>query len=95
MPTLTAAILARDHHRCAYCGGVATHRDHIVPIALRRRHKGYDGPEYQVAACSPCNWRKGTRRLVPPSWAHRIGELPSGPWRVWGGSPEGLRTVIR
>lgn len=51
-------------------------------------------PEYllvTVPACGPCNWRKGTRRLVPPSWEPRIELLnellPGTPWRTWDGSP--------
>lgn len=91
MPTSTKTILERDGYRCAYCGGRAIHRDHIVPIALRRRHTGFDGPEYQVASCGPCNWRKGTRRLAPVGFA--IDTLPSSGWQVWDGGriPEVLR----
>ena len=70
---------------CAYCGKArAIHKDHIVPKALRRRHGGWD--DVTVPACGPCNWRKGTLRLVPPSWADRLHELPGvKPWRVWDG----------
>ena len=83
MPINTAMILERDGHRCAYCGGRAIHRDHIVPVALRRRHEGFDGPDYQVAACGPCNWRKGTRRLVPVGFD--MSGLPSKGWQEWDG----------
>jgi 5-methylcytosine-specific restriction endonuclease McrA len=93
--TATQRILARDGYRCAYCGGRAIHADHIVPVALRRRHRGYAGAEFLVAACGDCNWRKGTRRLAPASFAARLGELPGSGWRVWDGSVEMLREVVR
>jgi 5-methylcytosine-specific restriction endonuclease McrA len=80
---------------CAYCGcSPAVHNDHIVPKALRRRHPGWES--VTVRACMICNVRKGTRRLVPPSWADRIYELPgTKPWMVWDGDPLKLRAVLR
>ena len=52
-------ILRRDNYICQYCGRKSSHLtiDHIVP-----RHMG--GPHSWlnlVAACSPCNRRKGGR----------------------------------
>lgn len=52
-------ILRRDNYTCQYCGRKSSHLtiDHIVP-----RHMG--GPHSWlnlVAACSPCNRRKGGR----------------------------------
>lgn len=42
-----------------------------------------------VPACFGCNIRKGSRRLVPPSWASKVPLLneyfPGVPWRVWTG----------
>lgn len=44
-----------------------------------------------VPSCLICNVNKGTRRLVPVSWADRIEALNDffggAPWRVWMGSP--------
>jgi 5-methylcytosine-specific restriction endonuclease McrA len=92
--TRTQRILQRDNYRCAYCGGRAFQADHIVPVALRRRHPGFDTDDYLVASCPRDNWRKGTRRLVPPSWADRLHELPgTRPWAVWDGGP--LPEVLR
>ena len=41
-----------------------------------------------VPSCFKCNVLKGTRKLVPPSWADRIPALKAaipGAWRVWTG----------
>lgn len=91
--------------RCAYCRKArAVNRDHVVPKALR---KGYEAnqrvvSEWQkeaipldllgtVPSCFNCNIRKGTRRLVPPSWADRVEDLNrffgGREWRVWSGDP--------
>lgn len=91
--TRTQRILARDGYRCRYCGDRAVHADHVVPVALRRRHKGYDGDEWLVASCAADNWRKGTRRLAPPDFD--LSTLPGSGWRNWNGDVEALRTVVR
>lgn len=77
---------------CSYClTAHAIHKDHIVPKALRRRHEGWD--EETVPACGPCNWRKGTRRLVPMDY-ERFAELPGiRPWAEWDGSEEMLKEI--
>jgi 5-methylcytosine-specific restriction protein A len=54
---LSAAVLARDGYQCAYCGGLATTADHVVP----RSRGGSDDPSNLVAACRRCNSRKGGR----------------------------------
>ncbi|HEX9746570.1 MAG TPA: HNH endonuclease [bacterium] len=53
------AILARDNHRCQYCGGnsVKMTVDHIVP----RKFGGRFTWENLVCACSRCNAKKGDR----------------------------------
>jgi 5-methylcytosine-specific restriction endonuclease McrA len=69
-------VLARDGHRCAYCGGQATTIDHVLP----RSRGGGNSWTNTVAACSGCNGRKGDRtpaeagmvlRIEPtvPTWA--------------------------
>jgi 5-methylcytosine-specific restriction endonuclease McrA len=52
-------VFARDQQRCQYCGnsGVELTLDHVVP-----RHRGGTHEwENLVAACRPCNHRKGGR----------------------------------
>ncbi len=69
-------VIQRDEGRCAYCGGHATTVDHVLP----RSRGGKNTWKNTVAACSPCNQRKGDRtpvearmplRVTPaaPSWA--------------------------
>ena len=52
-------ILKRDGHKCAYCGraDLPLTIDHIFP----RSRGGDDSWENLVAACLPCNNRKGDR----------------------------------
>lgn len=52
-----ALILARDGHRCLYCGKSAAHVDHTHP----RAHGGGDEWWNLVAACSYCNLGKHAR----------------------------------
>jgi len=77
-------ILARDGHRCAYCGaGDSTLTvDHVFPRSRSSPEHPLGGStswENCVAACVPCNARKGNRtpqeagmelRVVPkqPRW---------------------------
>jgi hypothetical protein len=50
-------VLRRDRHACAYCGRKATTVDHVVP----RCQGGPTTWANLVAACFPCNQRKGGR----------------------------------
>lgn len=67
-------LFARDHYRCQYCGRhqsdlkprEALTRDHLVPIS----RGGLNVWTNVVAACSPCNARKGNRL------SHEIGMVP-------------------
>ncbi|EOM76617.1 HNH endonuclease [Rhodococcus rhodnii] len=53
-----AAILARDRHRCAYCGrGGARTVDHVHP----KSRGGGETFGNLVAACAACNGRKANR----------------------------------
>jgi len=53
-----AAVLARDHHRCAYCGQPGARTvDHVFP----KSRGGGDHYGNIVAACSDCNGRKADR----------------------------------
>lgn len=71
-----SGVLQRDGHRCAYCSGAATTVDHVQPSS----RGGKNTWSNTVAACGPCNQRKGDRtpveagmplRITPtaPSWA--------------------------
>lgn len=48
-------ILERDGRVCRWCGGRATTADHVVAVA----EGGPDDDDNLVAACSPCNRRRG------------------------------------
>lgn len=69
-------VLARDRHRCAYCGRHANTIDHLVP---RSRGGGWTW-ENTVAACSPCNERKGNR--TPAEARMRLLVRPWHPTRA-------------
>ena len=71
VPSLRERVFARDGHRCVYCGLVlppeALSLDHVQP-----RLRGGDSSEGNlVAACRPCNARKGS--LAAWAW---LAELP-------------------
>lgn len=52
-------VMAKWEHACAYCGArdVPLTMDHVVP----RASHGSDRPSNLVAACIPCNERKGSK----------------------------------
>lgn len=53
-------VFARDADTCQYCGDAASSLDHVVPRSRGGRHEW----ENVVAACGPCNSRKGDRLLA-------------------------------
>lgn len=55
-----SAVLARDKHRCAYCGETANTIDHVYPRVLG----GASCFKNVVASCEPCNRAKGERLLA-------------------------------
>ena len=57
---IPSVVVLRDEFRCQYCGskGDLTF-DHVVP----RASGGITSWENVVAACSPCNLRKGSKSL--------------------------------
>lgn len=57
LPEDRHAILDRDCHRCAYCGGDADAVDHIQP----KSNGGGNGDVNLIACCRYCNSRKGAR----------------------------------
>ena len=87
---------------CAYCRRrLAVTRDHVVPRQLRRHYQPNRKVEQRpripsefmatVPCCLTCNVNKGTRHLVPPSWADKVAALNEffcgAEFRVWDGSP--------
>ncbi len=69
-PLNRRGIFARDGHRCQYCGAAAESIDHVVP----RSKGGEHAWENVVAACRPCNVRKGDRLLARrPPWSSGVG----------------------
>jgi 5-methylcytosine-specific restriction endonuclease McrA len=69
------AILARDGHRCQYCGrdGMALTVDHVVP---RERGGGGDW-ENLVTCCTKCNNVKGNR--TPAEADMKLLKMPRRP----------------
>ena len=86
-------VLARDEHRCQYCGARAETLDHVVP---RSRGGGHTWDNV-VAACRPCHVHKGDRLLPdtrlelrrPPvvprrtAWVTVLVEQVPEAWRPW------------
>jgi 5-methylcytosine-specific restriction endonuclease McrA len=54
-------ILARDRYRCQYCGAKGTVFELTIDHILPGSRGGSTSPENLVAACFPCNQRKGDR----------------------------------
>jgi 5-methylcytosine-specific restriction endonuclease McrA len=64
VPMTRRAVLARDSHRCGYCGSRADTIDHVRP----RSRGGLHAWTNVVAACARCNHRKGDRLLSELGW---------------------------
>ena len=71
-------ILKRDNHRCQYCGrgSLPLTIDHVIP----RQLGGGDTWNNLVAACHPCNVRKGNRR--PSDAEMNLLKEPHKPSRI-------------
>lgn len=65
-------VFARDGSQCQYCGDAADSIDHVLPRAKGGEHVW----ENVVAACRPCNIRKGDRLLAETSLSLRKVPLP-------------------
>jgi len=72
-PLSRQGVLARDSHRCQYCGSAAETLDHVVPRSRGGRHVW----ENLVAACRRCNHTKADRTLEELGW--NLDRLPSAP----------------
>lgn len=69
-------VLARDRHRCSYCGCRATSVDHLLP----RSRGGAWTWLNTVAACGACNARKADR--TPAEAGMRLRHDPWQPTRA-------------
>jgi 5-methylcytosine-specific restriction endonuclease McrA len=72
-PLSRQGVLARDSHRCQYCGSTAETLDHVVPRSRGGRHVW----ENLVAACRRCNHTKADRTLEELGWS--LNQLPAAP----------------
>jgi 5-methylcytosine-specific restriction endonuclease McrA len=59
VPLNRRAIFMRDGNRCQYCGSGAENIDHVIPRSRGGEHVW----ENVVAACQPCNAKKGDKML--------------------------------
>lgn len=72
-PLSRRAVFARDDGRCQYCGRSAENLDHVLP----RSRGGSHSWENVVAACRPCNTRKGAR--TPEEAGMGLDRWPQSP----------------
>jgi 5-methylcytosine-specific restriction endonuclease McrA len=73
-PVNRREVLRRDNHACQYCGSrKQLTLDHVVP----RSKGGTHSWDNVVAACSPCNARKGDR--VPHDAGLKLKAQPKAP----------------
>jgi 5-methylcytosine-specific restriction endonuclease McrA len=56
-----AKVLERDGWVCHWCGGPARSVDHLIPLIAG----GPSTEDNLVAACGPCNSKRGARYLKP------------------------------
>lgn len=78
-PLSRQGVLARDGHRCQYCGSSAETLDHVLPRSRGGRHVW----ENLVAACRRCNHTKADRTLDELGWSlHRQPAAPRGAQRI-------------
>lgn len=86
VPMTRAALMHRDHYRCAYCGGRAETIDHVVPRSRGGQHRW----DNCVACCARCNHRKADRLLAELGW--RLRTVPTCPrgqhWRLLATVPD-------
>jgi 5-methylcytosine-specific restriction endonuclease McrA len=77
------AVMARDGHRCQYCGAHADSIDHVTPRSKGGEHSW----DNVVAACRPCNVRKRDRLLHESGM--RLRHVPAVPhgivWSIVAG----------
>jgi len=64
VPLSNKTVLIRDGFKCAYCGEKARTIDHVFPKSKGGAHEWTN----VVAACQPCNQKKGNRTLEQMGW---------------------------
>lgn len=71
------AVLARDAYTCQYCGreSAGLTVDHVIP----RSRGGSSHWDNIVAACAPCNRKKGNRLPTEAAMPLRTSPKPPGP----------------
>jgi 5-methylcytosine-specific restriction endonuclease McrA len=85
-PLSRQGVLARDGHRCQYCGSAAETLDHVTPRSRGGRHVW----ENLVAACRRCNHTKADRTLDELGWTlHKPPAAPRGAQRILLGHGRG------
>ncbi len=77
LPLSRRTVLARDMYTCQYCGTQPGRADLTVDHILPRSRGGLNNWENVVAACGPCNRRKGNR--TPDEAGMRLLSAPSRP----------------
>ena len=82
LPLSRRTVLARDMYTCQYCGttGIPLTIDHVVPRSRRtpeHPNGGASAWDNCVAACFPCNTRKGNR--TPEEAGMKLLNPPSKP----------------
>jgi 5-methylcytosine-specific restriction endonuclease McrA len=71
------AVLARDNHRCQYCGSrMHLTIDHVIP----RSRGGTTTWDNIVTSCAPCNARKGDRLPREANMHPRTNPRPPDPF---------------
>ncbi len=61
LPVSRRTVLSRDNYTCQYCGVQPGKSELTIDHVLPRSRGGGDTWENVVAACGPCNRRKGNR----------------------------------
>lgn len=78
IPVSNRAVLARDNHKCGYCGIKATTVDHVVPRCKGGTHTW----DNVIASCIKCNTKKGSKTLEALGWSISK-KLESPPTKTW------------
>lgn len=91
VPFSRRGVLVRDNFTCAYCGNPdANTFDHILP----RKLGGISSWENCVAACVPCNSKKGHKTLAELGWKLRYAPTTPDKDPIWS-TPWYLRLLER
>lgn len=61
LPVSRRTVLSRDNYTCQYCGAQPGKAELTIDHVLPRSRGGGDSWKNVVAACGPCNRRKGNR----------------------------------